>query len=252
MLRQGGTVLITALVIWVVDCKETEDLADLRRCERGIEKKFKGQTLSTFERRAACKRDWVEFWLNVDALNMFEDECSRANFRDSCISLADVDGRCINSGSDPCFKFVAIGERHAPNDHSGAMTGYEFFPAEFDGFFRSECGFHGGGRGLAGSEKLLFSGFPKLIGGLSQSARYVDEPTGDKNQEKRETSDDEALIVVHELTDRSGESRDATSEWFAYGLLFFVMTPVIGLICRRWLTVAWGAGALCLLLIGAV
>lgn len=43
-----------------------------------------------------------------------------------------------------------------------------------------------------------------------------------------------------------------TSEWFAYGLLFFVMTPIIGLVCRRWITVVWCAGSLCLLLIGAV
>lgn len=45
---------------------------------------------------------------------------------------------------------------------------------------------------------------------------------------------------------------DGTSEWLAYGLLFLLMSPIVGLLCRRWIFIGWLSGSFCLLLIGAI
>lgn len=97
-----------------------------------------------------------------------------------------------------------------------------------------------------------FATSPLILASFPQFQGSRDEPRGDKYKHEGKPANEEAFVVVHELADSGRESRNAASEWFAYGLLFLLMAPIVWLLCQRWIFIVWAGGSVALLLIGAI
>ena len=91
-----------------------------------------------------------------------------------------------------------------------------------------------------------------VLGSLPKPYRGANEPSGSEDQQHRKKAYDKSFIFVREQKSGGREPINRTSEWFAYGGMFFVSLPIIWAFGNRKVLIAWGCLTAILLLVGTI